>query len=163
MAENRTKATAVDPRGWIDSLPGRRREDGLALLELFTEVTGEPAKMWGPSIVGFGQVRYRTPAGREGEICRTGFSPRRSGLVLYVGAAAQDEALLAKLGKHRTGVGCLYLNHLEGVDRAVLRRVIAACLARPRDAHPSTPRAKSKKKGRTKVGSRSAAQRRGGK
>ena len=87
--------------------------------------------MWGPSIVGFGAYHYRYASGREGDTCRIGFSPRAKELVLYIGATDPDVAdLLAKLGKHKTGKGCLYLKRLADVDTAVLEAMIGAGMRR---------------------------------
>ena len=93
---------------------------------MMRDITGEKAVMWGSSIVGFGKYHYRYESGHEGEMCMAGFSPRKSGLVLYVGATLADDAQRARLGKHRTGVGCLYINTLDDIDRKALRRIIAA-------------------------------------
>jgi hypothetical protein len=82
-------------------------------------VTGEPPKMWGPSIVGFGVNKYKYASGREGEICLAGFSPRKPSLVLYLGEVLADAELMARLGKHKTGKGCLYIKTLDDVDRKV--------------------------------------------
>jgi hypothetical protein len=126
MPENKTRETRVSPLRFIRGIEKeQRRKDGLELLTMMTEICRAPAKMWGPSIVGFGKTTYTTPAGRTGEICKAGFSPRKSSLVLYVGIASADKALLAKLGKHKTGVGCLYINTLDDIDRKVLRKLIA--------------------------------------
>jgi hypothetical protein len=80
--------------------------------------------MWGPSIIGFGSYRYTYASGHSGETCLAGFSPRSGALVIYLGPAIEDEKALVKLGKHRTGKGCLYINKLDDVDRGVLRRLI---------------------------------------
>lgn len=81
--------------------------------------------MWGPTIVGFGTYHYVYDSGREGDICLAGFSPRASALVVYLGPASLDnEPLMAKLGKHKAGKGCLYINKLDDVDRTVLRKLI---------------------------------------
>ena len=104
----------------------KRREDGLKILELMTEVTGEKPAMWGDSIVGFGSYTYKYKSGREGEWMYVGFSPRKQNLTLYImdGFDSYDE-LLGKLGKHKTGKSCLYINKLEDVDEDVLRKLIA--------------------------------------
>jgi hypothetical protein len=106
--------------------PGRRA-DAQALLALMREITHDPGQMWGPSIVGFGRYHYVYASGREGDWPKIGFSPRKSNLVLYImpGFAGYDE-LLQRLGKHKTGSSCLYLNKLADVDPAVLRELIAA-------------------------------------
>lgn len=104
-----------------------RRRDGLRLLDLMSRVTGEKPEMWGPTIVGFGRYHYRYETGREGDAAAVGFSPRKASLSLYgliygPGAAA----LLPRLGKHKTGAGCLYVNKLEDVDEEVLAELIRA-------------------------------------
>jgi hypothetical protein len=96
---------------------------------MMQDITGEPPKMWGPSIVGFGSYHYRYASGHEGTICLTGFSPRSSALVLYLGPGIHDKALAAKLGKHKVGKGCLYINKLDDVDRAVLRKLVEHSIA----------------------------------
>lgn len=118
----------LPPREWIEGLPTARRvEDGLSLLEIFGEVTGETATMWGPSIVGYGRSHYVYDSGREGDTCRVGFSPRASALSLYGLLGTPGEAqLLERLGPHKTGRGCLYVTRLARVDEQVLREMIAA-------------------------------------
>ena len=91
---------------------------------MMREITGEPPKMWGPTIVGFGSVHVVYESGREVDICLTGFSPRKPNLVLYIGEPLQDKTLMSKLGKHKTGKGCLYIKKLDDVDRNVLRTLI---------------------------------------
>jgi hypothetical protein len=88
------------------------------------DVTGQPPKMWGSSIVGFGSYHYVYESGHEGDMCLTGFSPRSSALVVYLGPGLDNEKLMAKLGKHKRGKGCLYINKLDDVDRKVLRKLI---------------------------------------
>ena len=90
---------------------------------MLERVTGEPAVMWGPSIVGFGRYHYRYASGHEGDMCRIGFSPRSSNLVLYFGGFPEYEAMLAKLGKHKRSKACLYLNKLADVGAAVLEEI----------------------------------------
>ena len=133
MAENKTRPTEVDPAAFIAAVDNeRRRADGQALLTLMQEVSGEQPVMWGPSIIGFGQYRYRTDAGREGDIMIVGFSPRKSSLVLYLGPAIDDERLIKKLGKHKRGKGCLYINKLDDIDRSVLRQLVEKSVAETR-------------------------------
>jgi hypothetical protein len=102
---------------------------------MMREITGEPPKMWGGSIVGFGQYHYKYESGHEGDICLTGFSPRKQSLVVYLGPGLDNAALLAKLGKHRRGKGCLYVNKLDDVDRGVLRELIASSVTAMRKRH----------------------------
>ncbi len=108
----------------------RRREDAMKVLALMEEVTGEKAEMWGDSIVGFGSYHYRYESGREGDWMLTGFSPRKTSLTLYIMSGfTRYEDLLAKLGKHKTGKSCLYINRLEDVDEKVLRRLVKESVA----------------------------------
>jgi hypothetical protein len=105
--------------------PERRRVQGLELLDMFREETGAEPRMWGPSMVGFGHLRYTYGTGHSGEMFRVGFSPRRAALTLYgLTMYGSNTDLLEKLGKHRVGKSCLYVNKLEDVDRDVLRRLI---------------------------------------
>ncbi|MCB0562330.1 MAG: DUF1801 domain-containing protein, partial [Phaeodactylibacter sp.] len=103
----------------------KRREDSFVVLEMMKRITGEAPKMWGPSIVGFGAYHYQYKSGREGDWMLTGFSPRKQSLTLYImsGFSHYDE-LLQKLGKHKTGKSCLYINKLEDVDLDVLKEMI---------------------------------------
>lgn len=125
MAEIKTKPTKVSVDAFLDGVerPGRRA-DGRALRAMMERVTGEPAVMWGPSIVGFGAYHYRYASGHEGDMCRIGFSPRSAHLVLYVGGFPDYEALLARLGKHKRSKACLYLGKLADVDPAVLEEIV---------------------------------------
>ena len=113
-----------------------RRADGEELARLLTEWTGEPAVMWGTSIVGFGAYRYRYESGREGTAPLVGFSPRKASLVLYVVAGVQERhpELLERLGPHKLGKGCLYLKRLGDADPDVLRGLIEATVSAHREA-----------------------------
>jgi hypothetical protein len=125
MAETKTKATEASVDDFLEAVAHPvRRADGLALRELMERVTGEPATMWGPSIVGFGSYHYRYASGHEGDACRVGFSPRSANLVVYVGGFPEYDALLAKLGKHKRSKACLYLSRLADVDLAVLEEIV---------------------------------------
>lgn len=128
---NKTAATPVSVDDFIAGVADpRRREEGRALKALFERVTGWPAVMWGPSIVGFGRYRYRYDSGREGEMCRTGFSPRKAATVVYLIDGFDGHAeLLARLGPHTTGRSCLYLKRLDAVDNGVLEAMIRASVA----------------------------------
>ncbi len=139
MAEIKTKATEVAVDEFLDAVPHEeRRADGKALREMFERITGEPARMWGPSIVGFGSYHYKYDSGHEGTMCRLGFSPRKAELVLYVltEAEAQD-AQLARLGKHKTGKSCLYIKKLSDVDEAVLEELTVGALAYMNEKYPA--------------------------
>ena len=130
MAENKTRITEVATEDFIAAVePEAKRADARVLDALFRRVTGEPAKMWGPSIIGYGEYHYRYASGHEGDMCRAGFSPRKAKHSLYIlGCGGEDhemEALLARLGKHSRGAGCLYVNKLADIDLAVLEKMIA--------------------------------------
>jgi hypothetical protein len=125
MAAIKTQPTEVSVDAFLDGVaPPGRRADGQAVRAMMARVTGAPAVMWGPSIVGFGRYHYRYASGHQGEMCRVGFSPRKAKLVLYVGGFPEYEALLAKLGKHTRSKACLYLTKLADVDPAVLEEIV---------------------------------------
>lgn len=125
MAEAKTKPSIVNVDAFIAAVKKPvRREDAVVLREMMERVTGEPATMWGPSIIGFGSYHYQYASGHEGDTCRVGFSPRSGNLVLYAGSFPEYAALLERLGKHKAGKGCLYLNKLADVDLSVLEEII---------------------------------------
>jgi hypothetical protein len=129
MAQNKTRQTKVTPASFIAKVTNaQQRKDSNELIAMMREITGEPPKMWGTSIVGFGTSHYVYESGRQGDICLTGFSPRKPSLVLYIGEALQDTSLMSRLGKHTTGRGCLYIKKLDDVDRNVLRELIAKAI-----------------------------------
>jgi hypothetical protein len=123
MTENKTKPTKISVAAFIDALADPiRRADAKALVKLLQSVAGEKPKMWGPSIIGFGSYHYRYESGREGDMPLIGFSPRKAATVLYnMLGFGNPAALLAKLGKHTTGKGCLYIKKLADVDQKVLQ------------------------------------------
>ncbi len=129
MAETKTKPTAVSVAAFLDAVPDPvRRADGKAVDALMRKVTGLEPRMWGPSIIGYGSYRYQYDSGHGGESCRMGFSPRKAELVLYILADRPgQEENLAQLGKHKTGKSCLYIKKLDGVDMAVLERMVRGC------------------------------------
>ena len=131
MTENTTKPTAVTAADFIAAVPDpSRRADAETLAALLAERSGEPAAMWGPSIIGFGRYRYTYDSGRSGEMCRIGLSPRKAETVLYLTEGFPLHAdLLARLGKHRTGKSCLYIKRLSDVDMGLLTELIDASLA----------------------------------
>ena len=137
MAENKTKPTDVDPRAFIAQVEHpTRRADAEVLLELMERVTGYPARMWGPSIIGFGRYHYRYDSGREGDVLITGFSPRKASLSIYLMPGYDDLSdELAVLGKHKVGKACLYINKLADVDLDVLERMVERSVARMRREH----------------------------
>lgn len=134
MAENKTKPTTSSVGAYIDTLTdSTRRSDAKALVRLMQEASGEKPKMWGPSIIGFGSYHYKYDSGREGDMPVIGFSPRKAANVLYgtLGSSKAD-ALLAKLGKHTTGKGCLYIKKLADVNTPVLEALLRNALAQKR-------------------------------
>jgi hypothetical protein len=138
MAETKTKPAKGSAAAFIKKVESeQKRRDSRELLELMQEITGEPATMWGPSIVGFGRRHYKYASGREGDMPLTGFAPRKDGLVLYIGQNVQDKKWMAKLGKCRTGKGCLYVKKLDDIDRGVLRELLAKSVEEVRKAYPA--------------------------
>jgi hypothetical protein len=125
MADIQTKPTKVSPASFIKKIEGeQRRKDCREIAKMMEEITGEPPKMWGPSIVGFGTCHYKYASGREGDMILTGFSPRKQNLTLYIGPGLDDKAMMAKLGPHKTAKSCLYIKTLDDVDLKVLRSLI---------------------------------------
>lgn len=124
-AELKTKATKVSVEKFIDSISDvGRQNDCRTVLALMQKATGAKPRMWGAAIVGFGDFHYKYASGREGDWFLTGFSPRKQNLTLYLMNLQPHKDLLAKLGKHKTGKGCVYINSLDDVDRKVLRQLI---------------------------------------
>ncbi|MDE2690364.1 MAG: DUF1801 domain-containing protein [Acidobacteriota bacterium] len=138
MAELKTKKNDASVEGFLTGVENeRRREDSFVVLEMMKRITGEEPTMWGSSIVGFGSYHYRYASGREGDWPRIGFSPRKQSLTLYVmpGFSNYDD-LLSRLGKHRTGKSCLYVNKLADVDMDVLEQLIRSSLDAMREMYP---------------------------
>ena len=126
MAELKTKKTELSAEAFIRKiLDTQKQKDAFAILALMEKATKARAKMWGSSIIGFGDRHLKYESGRELDWFVMGFSPRKQNLTLYVsGAVGKNQAMLKKLGKHKTGKGCLYINKLEEVDMAVLKEII---------------------------------------
>ncbi len=135
MPENKTKATKLSVSAFIDALTDPARcTDAKELVKLMQRASGEKPKLWGPSIVGFGSSHYKYDSGREVDVPLISFSPRKAALVLYnMMGHSEAKALLAKLGKHTTGKGCLYIKKLADVDRTVLEMLIRNAVAHYRD------------------------------
>jgi len=135
--ENKTKATEVSVAGYIAALPDEsQRADAKALVKVMEGATGEKPKMWGLSIIGFGSYHYVYESGREGDMPIVGFSPRKAATVIYGLRASSDaESLLAKLGKHTNGKGCVYIKRLSDVDQKVLSTLITKSAAATRARH----------------------------
>ena len=130
-AELKTKVNDASVEKFLKGVEDeQKRADAFKVVNMMQRITGDKPKMWGPSIVGFGNMVYRSPAtGREAEWMKIGFSPRKAALTLYVlHHDAHPEELLEKLGKHKTGKGCLYIKRLSDVDEKVLEKLITgAC------------------------------------
>lgn len=126
MAEIKTKPTGADVTAFLDAVPDvTRRRDGHSMRELMERITGEPAVMWGPTMVGFGTMTYTTSTGTN-EMFILGFAPRKTDLTLYglTNAYEEPEPLLDELGPHRLGKSCLYVKRLANIDAAVLERLV---------------------------------------
>ncbi len=134
MADNKTRPTKLSVAAFIDALTDQaRRTDAKALVKLMQTAAGEKPKMWGPSIIGFGSYHYRYDSGREGDM-----PPRKAATVLYNMTGSSDsKPLLAKLGKHTTGKGCLYIKKLADVDQKVLEALVVRSVAAMRARRPS--------------------------
>jgi hypothetical protein len=123
MAELKTKKNEAPVEKFINSVPDKqKREDALIILDMLKQASKLEPKMWGPSIIGFGEYHYKYESGREGDMCLIGFSPRKTSHSLYLpGGHNAYAAELKKLGKYKTGKGCLYINKLSDVDSTVLK------------------------------------------
>jgi hypothetical protein len=131
MAEIKTKPTAASVVDFINSIDDeQKRKDSFVIMEMMKKASGDEPKMWGSSIIGFGNVRLKSPAtGREIDWLRIGFSPRKANLSLYItGDVRKHAPALEKLGKHKTGVGCIYIKRLEEVDLNILQEMINVSL-----------------------------------
>ena len=130
--EIKTKPTGANVGKFLDGVADeKQRADAYKVLEMMRRLTGEEPKMWGPSMVGFGEKTYKSPAtSREVDCFKIGFSPRKGTLVLYVlyYGRPEQEKLLEKLGKHKTGKSCLYIKRLSDVDEKVLEKIVKAGL-----------------------------------
>jgi hypothetical protein len=133
MAGNKTIETGSSVAAFIEAIADTgQREDARVLAAMMARLSGEPARMWGPSIIGYGSYHYRYESGREGEMCRIGFSPRAGKFAIYgLDIIGVNAGALAQLGKHATGKGCLYLKRLADVDLVVLEEMIARSLSKP--------------------------------
>lgn len=139
MTEALTQTGHPSVSALLDAVvPERRRQDAWTLHDLISDVTGLTPTLWGGSIVGYGQYAYRYDSGRSGVYFRTGFAPRKSALTVYILPGYDDHsALLAKLGKHKRGRACLYMNKLADIDLEVLRALVRAGFDRMADVYPN--------------------------
>ena len=135
--ENKTKPTNLSPSEFVASVEHpQRRADGKTLLAWFENVTGLKPKMWGPSIIGYGRYHYKYDSGREGDFMIIGFSPRKGNMSIYILPGYRDMSdKLARLGKHRTGKSCLYVNKLSDIDMDVLKEMVEDGVAYMRDTY----------------------------
>ncbi len=130
--ENKTQPTNVPIAEFLATIDKEgRRADSLQVHAMMQRISGHPGRMWGASIVGYGDMRYRYATGREGDWFLLGFSPRKTSLSLYlcIGGLDQFGSYLDRLGKHKTGAGCLYINKLADVDLGVLEELMVAAMA----------------------------------
>lgn len=126
MYELKTKETDHSVIEFIGNVDHpKKREDAYQLLDIFTETTGYSAKMWGPSIIGFGSYHYKYASGHEGDAPLVGFSPRKANISLYFAPSeSKREELLKDFGKHTSGKGCVYINKVADIDTDVLKELI---------------------------------------
>ena len=126
MAELKTKQNDQSVEAFLNSVEDeRKRQDSFIILELMKEATGEQPKMWGDSIIGFGNYHYVYGSGREGDWFLTGFSPRKQNLTLYIMSGFEEyDEFMARLGKYKTGKACLYINKLADVDLPTLKELV---------------------------------------
>jgi hypothetical protein len=156
VAETKTKPSDVSVDQFLESVTdATQREDSKTLIHMMHSITGEPARMWGSSLIGFGTYHYVYASGHEGDICLSGFSPRKNALTIYLlcGASERFGGMLSKLGKAKMGKGCLYIKKLADIDLDVLREMIQTSvvetLARPKPV--SKAGAKSKAAAKPKI------------
>jgi hypothetical protein len=136
MAKLKTKATTVSVDTYISKIADESvRDDCHTLVRMMQKITNEPPVMWGPSIVGFGKYHYKYASGHEGDMCLTGFSPRKTNLTVYAYASAHPE-LLKKLGKHKATKACIYIKTLEDIDLKVLEKIVSENVKQVRKTYP---------------------------
>lgn len=140
MAQNKTQATPQKVSEFIAGIEDKRkRADCRELMKLMRASTGNRAKMWGSSIVGYGKYHYKYASGREGDFFLTGFSPRKQALTVYIISGFKPHPdLMEKLGKYKTGKSCLYVKSLDDIDRDVLAQLIEASVAHMRKIYPGS-------------------------
>ena len=138
MADQKTKPTQHSVEDFLNKVSDEQvRDDCYRLIDFMKNITGEDPKMWGPSIVGFGRYHYKYDSGREGYSCRTGFSPRKPAITLYVMPGFEGHGeLVNRLGKHKAGKGCLYIKRLADVDQATLEELISKSVQHLKSVYP---------------------------
>ncbi|MCJ8010799.1 DUF1801 domain-containing protein [Paenibacillus sp. KQZ6P-2] len=139
MYELKTKETDNSVIEFIENVESpKKREDAYQLLDIFTETTGYEAKMWGPSIIGFGAYHYKYESGHEGDAPLVGFSPRKAKISLYFAPGeTKREELLKDFGKHTTGKGCVYINKVADIDVEVLKALITQSVTFLKEMYPN--------------------------
>ncbi len=122
----KTKVNEISVEDFLNSFePEQKKSDGFKILQMMQVIAGEEEKMWGTSIIGFGNYHYKYESGHEGDMLKIGFSPRKASLTLYISInLPQNQNLLENLGKHKSGKGCLYINKLSDINESVLREMI---------------------------------------
>lgn len=140
-AKNKTIENETSVQDFLNSVKDeQKREDSFKILDMMQEISGYEPKMWGTSIIGFGSYHYKYDSGREGDMCRIGFSPRAQSLTLYmITGYSESSDDLARLGKHKTGKSCLYIKRLSDVDEDVLRDMIQKDLDKMVEKYPIEP------------------------
>jgi hypothetical protein len=138
MAEAKTKQTEASVTDFIDKQDSEQtRDDCRTLVKMMKKITGKPAKMWGPAIVGFGKYHYKYESGHEGDSCIAAFSPRKGNLTVYImDEFPNRESLLKKLGKHKASKVCLYIKKLEDIDLDVLEKIVKASMDAVKKKYP---------------------------
>lgn len=137
--ENKTTTTDKNVFDFIDEfvVGEQKRQDSLTLIDLMQKISGEPPKMWGPTMIGFDSYHYKSPSGREGDWFALGFSPRKAAISLYITLDATTyPELMKKLGKHKTGKGCIYMNKLSDIDMNVLEELIRLSYVNIKEQYP---------------------------
>ena len=125
-SQNKTLPTSTSIADFLSNLTPSRREEAETLIALIQGISGQPPVLWGPSIIGFGTMHYRYQTGREGDMPQLAFSPRKAAITVYFEGFDNYAEQLSRLGKHKTSVGCLYINKLSDVDLAVLKEMLEA-------------------------------------
>jgi hypothetical protein len=140
VAQNKTKPTQLKVSEFIAAIEDKRkRTDCRELMKLMSGITGNRAKMWGASIVGYGKYHYKYASGREGDFFLTGFSPRKQALSIYIISGFElNPELMEKLGKFKTGKSCLYVKTLDDIDRSVLAQLVEESVAYMRKTYPKS-------------------------
>lgn len=138
MYEQKTKETDSNVTAFIETVENpKKRDDAYALLNIFTETTGFPGKMWGSSIIGFGSYHYKYKSGHEGDAPLVGFSSRKANISLYFATGDTDrEVLLTRFGKYTAGKGCVYIKRISDIDVEVLKELITQSVVFLKETYP---------------------------